>query len=219
MASSITIGINDFILHRFVPNFVFIEPTHDLDSSRILANNINKRAKDYEHTTILLEASTWRKGWITLMNSINRPLLNSAIMFQKAALPGSLLRIQRFIEVLLLCPINLMFCALPWRRSTVEKALYFAMLCEPKRIILCGIDLKGDYFHCKNINLVPGCIPVSSDNGEMRHPTNDHLYDKITASDIIGIYAKIATTKNVGIYVYSNTSDLYPALSVHEKST
>ena len=222
-----SIGINYFILNKFVPDIIQLE-LQSLDDRHLdnLINIISIRQNEFKNSQILIKSnylslSSARKR-LRFFKSIPRSLLpnlkfsidfpvfgKNKVEFNKT------LKMLKFLGILNLKSLLL----IPHLRASIGFSCVLASRLNFNKIIFAGVDLNHTkYFFQKKIELFERQYKINKDyfmknvfskNKDKNHLTNDESLHEITIIVALILFLKNSKTKSQ-IYTFSDESALYP---------
>lgn len=219
--SQTSIGINNWILHRFVPNVLIFECGRKNFFNNLFFKNIKKREKEYQNTIILWKDASRAiqdnryRGFNGPAKNLFFPLIYKPCSLREGATPKdtSLFGVIQFVLRKLGLPV------FHYSRATVVLAIDLAVRLGFKEIVLCGVDLNSTkYFWevdhakaviCEEIELPPN----TGQEGQAIHSTIDPLIYPLTVDKVIyNLDEKYLRLLNVSLFVGSEKSALFPRL-------
>lgn len=197
-----SLSLNNTILNKFVPNYIFYET--DSDTERHLAlnqikfKNLVARSADFKDVPIIWHYQPKRYFDLNLLR--NNKLLENVFFQGSYSLPGESL--PEFIESLKITRENGAADNIDvglYRRGSVARILHFTYAMQYEEVVLFGVDLVGtEYFfdHYSQKELPEGCeLPslneylYNSKDGLKKqnqiHMTVDPSVHKVTMIDVI----------------------------------
>lgn len=216
-----SIGFNFWLLHSHIPTYYVVEFQPKCERSRLLWENLERRAKDYVEVPVLIKYSTtfWNERHL-LPKTLKRLFVASSM-----SIPGMIGRtFSRWLSIL--DSLKIFDCLLPdglilYRQASLSWLLIFAMQLGYKKIVLCGVDLNTPrYFYeiskdfCHERNLL---IPPAGFTTDV-HPTNSQSYciGGLPISDVLHIMDDVLLKKRgVEIFVGAKSSALYPGFPLY----
>lgn len=215
-----SIGISNWHLHEFVPDFYVTEPGKELDRVALEFANIEKRGYGHAEVPILLkDCERYRKAEIEGMLKSIPASLHSRIRLSwdweiHDQRPEFFRHKLRWLDRTGLLTAD----AVPIlrKRASVFYLVVLALRAGYKNVVLCGVDLDGgDYFYeayraereAEGYWVPPKLPPVSS------HKTNDKAFGELTIADALAILKdEVLDRRAIGLYVGFGSSRLHPML-------
>lgn len=219
--SQTSIGINSWILHRFVPSILIFECGRDPNYNGLFFENIKKREKEYQNTIVLwkdacraIQGNQYR-GFKGPAKNLFFPLIYKPCSFREGATPKdtSLFGVIQFVLRKLGIPV------FHYSRATVVLAIDIAVRLGFKEIVLCGVDLNSTkyFWEVDDANaMICGEIelpPTTGQEGQVIHSTIDPLVYPLTVDQVIyNLDEKYLRPLNINLFVGSEKSALFPRL-------
>ncbi|BAQ64488.1 hypothetical protein [Geminocystis sp. NIES-3709] len=208
-----SIGINFWLIHKFIPTYYMFELGKDLDRLNTFLKLINLKSDDYKNVPLIFKDID---NDLFDISKFPEQVKNNLYVPYKLAIPGfsqkSFTKSLKIINFLKLQNKQNLLLA---KRASITEAISFGLKLKYKNIILCGVDLNTvEYFYEDKIyeeqNLP---IPKKVQTG-LIHKTanpNDPNYGDITINIILSMVNNYLLTPNeVNLFVGSKTSALYP---------
>lgn len=216
-----SIGINDFIIHDFVPTFYSGEYIRSLEHRQQFIHNFYKKGSEYHYIPIILrgllineeEAVDFIKN---LPIEINKKIYAADII----EIPGwnyntfsKSLKIFNFFNAF---GKRFKTKSIFFKRTSIIIKVFWAVRMGYKNIVLCGVDLNNTkYFFEENKNyyLKKGIlIPDMMQTGHV-HSTNDPELFEFTADKLINIINELVLKpKKINLFTALKSSALYPKI-------
>ena len=215
-----TLGINRWILHEHVPNFLLFEGAKKSD----LAQGETRNTFIYD----VLNQSNYRyKNSLFLVKDLDSLYINfkklssiydRIIPIYKLIPPGkSFLSAKKSIQIFKKYKI-LNSISFPFgNRGTITHAISLALNMGYEEIILCGIDLNGPYFwenNHSNLLFKPQELEEGEKNNEI-HKTNVKEDNNVTVEEIISLIKDNSMKINQSIFISSKKSVLSKMFKVY----
>lgn len=219
--SQTSIGINSWILHRFVPSILIFECGRSPAYNALFFKNIKKREKEYQDTMLF-----WKDAGRAIhgnhyldfngpAKNLFFPLIYKPCLLREGATPKdtSLFGVVQFFLHKLGIPV------FHYSRATVVLAIDVAVRLGFKKIVLCGVDLTSTkYFWeidnqkeiiCENVELPSN----TGQEGQAIHSTIDPSVYPLTVDNVIyNLNEKYLKPLDVNLFVGSEKSALFPRL-------
>lgn len=210
---SLTIGMNEFAVHKWTPDIYFCESLHNQSDNHRFVGNIIKRYKQSD-TLVAVEYAPSREGWKIFYNAIRDGLgIRRFVLFQKLALPFKTEECDFLLKMFFSFSLKERFRCLPWRRGSLEKAIYFAASLRVKRIVLVGIDFSSEYFFHSSDRLSEGMILREKNpfDGNV-HPTQIPCQHGSTMSQMLSFHKIFLARRNIELLTLHKSDVLAPDL-------
>jgi len=220
ISSQVSLGINNWFVHTFVPSLLLVEgyKKKDLDSKKYSWKNKNlaKYLSNEKITLLIKDISNSYLDWGTF-----RKANNEIFTIPKLKVPGrSNLSFTK--SLLIIRKLGLQNAYNLFSRTSIIQAISLGQLLDYKKIVLCGIDLSNNkYFWNKNEFIGNKYVSIPPENKSLKneaiHETSNILFNKQTAEHLINAYNDtILKNSNIELYVYSSESILYPSIPVYK---
>ena len=191
-----TIGINFWIVHKFVPDVYFFEANRDKDRNRFMIECMRRRKEEYAKVASVVNWGLWRRASRdpqVLEDIFGRNICYFAV--PRCAIDTNV-RLERSIRRWLRSSFEYQLKSVSQYRGSLAIVLQFAVLAGYRKIRLVGVDLDArGYFweYSAGSLLVMDCSKLGITKGKI-HPTalrNDNI-PKISMSEFLKIFAKSA---------------------------
>jgi len=220
-----SLGLNFFLLHEFVPNFISLE----------LSDNPIKKSNLYKNLSLIslrknqLKNSRFIIRDVTIENLLTKKyedyipkvFLKKTTLFSRFNLFGRNEKIfDLYLKIIILFKFDKLHYSLLSKRSSVISCIDFAKKLGYRKIVLMGIDLSNcDYFYDQKDNYkkrFPLAFPEKLQSGKV-HATHDESINFATTQFIIRQFnKKIFLDKKIEIFVGTKKSALYPDLKLFD---
>ena len=219
ISSQVSLGINKWFVHRFVPSMLMVEGYKKCDLHKEKYTWINDNLINYlsnEKLTVLVkDISKSHLRWNDLRKS-NQEIYS----IPKLKIPGrSNLSFKKSLLIMKKFGLHNIFNL--FSRTSIIQAISLGQILGYKKIILCGVDLNDNKYFWSDNNFVcheKTSIP-NQDNkiiNEGFHETSDLSLNKLTAEYLIKEFNNIILKEsNIKLYVLSNYSVLYPDIPLY----
>lgn len=211
-----TVGLNNWILHEFVPTFFFFESTAKSDLAQIEMNetifkNLKARLKAYTDTPFIVH---YLKRYF-FDHRILKPLIDLGLIYMQA--PVSLpIKNKKDITEMYDISIKMGFFnrinQSVYKRGSIAKIIHFCVAAGYKKIILLGVDLNQSpyFFNNENFKLPLGCQApdYTKKNTNTVHLTINKEKHPVTMIDIIEVLHKEIGRLDVELFNGSSSSSL-----------
>ena len=215
-----SLGINNWFVHKFVPSLLLIEGYKKKDVGKekyTWKNDCLSKYLLHEKVTLLIkDISNSYLDW-RAFGKVN----NETYIVPKLKVPGrSNLSFTKSLFIIKKLGLQNIFNL--FSRTSVIQAISIAQLLDYKKIVLCGIDLTNnkyfwndrDFARNKNVSIP---LEDKSINKSSIHETSDILVNKLTAEYLINEYNNIILKdSNIELYVFSSDSILHPNIPVYK---
>jgi hypothetical protein len=197
-----SISLNNTILHKFIPTFLFYETDTDDESHKALSilkfENLVQRADDFKDVPIIWHYQ--EKRYFDLDKLRNNNLFSNSYFQASSSLPGDTPEdFEVSLEHIRQKELNKDIDVGLYRRGSLARILHFALAMKYEEVIFFGADLvNADYFFdsysdsdlpagCKNPNMKE--YTYKSNGGiksqESLHMTVDKSVHPVTMFDVI----------------------------------
>lgn len=206
-----SIGLNFWIAHKFIPDFLFIEPALEY---RGLLSIIEESENRYKNVTFII------KGIESLKFNSTKKLVRAIVkanhkMFfaREIGLPSfninDLTKSLRILRIIGFFNINI----LAQSRSSIVLLLYYSIIKGYKEIVLSGIDLCGSYFY-EDKNFTLYTVFHGQNNSTLKiNSKSKNLID--TESAIVALVKELNKFFDFQIFVTSHNSVLSKYFSIY----
>jgi hypothetical protein len=219
IASSLSVGLNNWFIHPFVPNLLMIEGFRksDVDSPQYhqKVNNLKTYLSHTPVTLLLKDVNSSYLPWELILKSC----VCDAYVISKFSVPGrnnenvaKAMKLLSFLRYHKMYPL--------FSRVSVVLAMSIGYLLGYRNIVLCGIDLNDGHYFWEEPGFVPRAgiaLPLSSGQKRKgRHSTVDPEVNIVSADkSILSFTENILNPEGVKVFVSSDSSLLYPSLPLY----
>lgn len=219
ISKNISIGINQWFLHTFDPDFYifegFSEGHQDRQSfSKWLEyhNQLIKYSRETNSIFLLKDIATSSGRW----NEFSKNRNKNSFIIPKLFVPGR--NIKNFNHNIIQAKKNASkYDAFLFRRGSISLALDLAIKMNPEEIILCGVDLNGSkYFWEKEGFVAREGYSLPKVESPIVHGTMTKEVDPITLDIVITAFnEELVKRKEIKLYCGSVNSILSKSLPVY----
>lgn len=214
-----SIGINNWILHDFVPDFYVGELLIQEDWLKTYKHNFYKKLSQYKQTLIIFK---WRPKMVTKLQYIPYHEENVFVALT-ATIPAGRNESVFRMNLKLLDRAGLLRQSPIFfeRAGTVIWCVLFGYKFGFRNIVLCGVDLNTPeyFFEREREKLVRKgfIIPKSCQSGQIHKTLDPSRVEGGIPVDslIVAIKEVIFDKKGINLFVGAKNSALYPALPVY----
>ena len=214
-----SLALNFWVLHPFVPNFYFfesIEHSAHPEAARVMLDWFARRAEDYRDTAkVAMEIHRQSRQMVEDLPSAFRNNLYGALSVPAPA------RNQRELEYALrylandgLFDTGRNYSRLLKYAASITTALTLAAKLRYRKVVLCGVDLRDQYYFFHDQELFPETANLTFvPRGEL-HETNVALEWRLPLSEVLPVLKReILEPAGTELYVENPISALYPSVA------
>lgn len=225
---NISIGINYWFLHEFVPDIIQIELISSKKTyySELIIHIMNKRKNEFKNTIFLIKSNylLWHKysnlNWIlkNIPKELRKNIIfskdfpNIASNLNEFKMEYSILNKIRFFERNSIFKYDV--------RASLGYCTSLLIQNKVEKIILCGVDLNNGYhFYDKKTSYYNKLYEIYLDEYEEEgtHQTEDKNFFELTISEVIYFFNE--KFENKLIFLKNKTSTLYPKVKIFNESS
>lgn len=226
ISNNISIGLNYWLIHDFIPNIIQLEFLSDdkKQYSDLILKVLKNRKEEFINTLFIVKSTHllwWQYANLTfLLKEIPSELKSNFIFDYDFPHIGN--SIQSFSkEINFLKSFNFFSKKTLFNydvRASLGYSICFLIKRNIKQIILCGVELNnGNYFYEKDLNYYNSKFDINLKKSNLSiHLTNDPVLAELTISYVIYYFNKNnKTNPNNLITLISKESTLYPSLNIY----
>lgn len=206
-----SIGLNFWILHKFVPSLLVYEEHLDPSRNELFYNQLYNRRMDYKDIPIIVKDVEY-KG--VSYDKIPEELKKNYYLSIEIVIPDfSEKRVVKNMDFMLefFGLVNKhKIRIIPKKSGSVSYLLFLGLMLGYKNIVLCGVDLNNNKYFYDHMDIIK-----PSNGNEKVHPTNIKTESNVPMEHIIEMFNQFARRKQITVYCGSTKSALYPKLSCY----
>lgn len=217
-----TIGVNDWILHDFVPTYYLFEWYRDLNKGKDFSHNLIMRQTDYTNVPILIKDLLYNDNLDLYFKSVKEIIGKNWFGVFDYIIPGKnendFRKGIKLLRKLTGFTNKMFFSTLHTSRSSIISAIFLGVKLGYSEIVLCGVDLNTSlYFYevdkrkYENKGMI---LPKNEPTLSGLHSTADKAFIPLTVDEIIyNLNDIILKDYGISLKVGFQSSLLFPKVS------
>lgn len=226
-----SVGINNWVLHEFIPDYFMIELIGNID---LALKVMGIKSQEICKRSIIIKGnylnSHHYQGFESRVAALPEQIKERLFLAKDFPIPGDnqsdFRRSLRWLNRLGFFRTKNRLAYLAQSRASITTAIFMGIKLGFKKIVLCGVDLNN----CENFFTgdqekylqkgYPLPVPINVDKkgqNEPRHWTDRMSDNSLRVSEIIKIIQEeLGKKRGIQIYVGSKSSSLYPHIPLYE---